>query len=141
MGQNTDSSGKTFRCLIADDSEFARKNIANVVSTVGGDVVGEASNGMEAVELYFKLSPDIMLLDITMPVLDGVETLREIIKNDKNAKVIIVSSIGHKEMVWKAICIGAKHYITKPYNQAYASMIIKSIVEDKNGGLKCDTNT
>ncbi|MEK6692745.1 MAG: response regulator [Nitrospirota bacterium] len=134
MGQYNDLSGKGFKCLIADDSEFARKNIAKIVSGIGGNVIGEARNGMEAVELYFKLAPDIMLLDITMPELDGVETLRRIIEKDSNAKVIIVSSIGHKEMVWKAICLGAKHYITKPYNPSYAGMVIKSVFKEENGG-------
>jgi two-component system chemotaxis response regulator CheY len=108
---------------------FARKNIARIVSGIGGNVIGEARNGTEAVDLYFKLAPDIVFLDITMPELDGVETLRRIIEKDSNAKVIIVSSIGHKEMVWKAICLGAKHYITKPYNPSYAGMVIKSVIK------------
>lgn len=122
---------RTFRCLIADDSVFARKNIAKIVSMVGGDVVGEATNGQEAVELYVKLHPDLVLLDITMPVLDGVDTLRKIMEANKDAKVIMVSSIGHKEMVWKAICLGAKHFVTKPYTPDYAGMIIRSIVENR----------
>jgi two-component system chemotaxis response regulator CheY len=129
MEQTINTSRKSFKCLIADDSEFARKNIARIVSELGGNVVGEASNGMEAIDLYFKLDPDIMLLDITMPVLDGVETLQKIMEKDKNAKIIIVSSVGHKEMVWKAICLGAKHYVTKPFNPDYASTIIQSVVE------------
>lgn len=129
MEETINTSRKTFKCLVADDSEFARKNIARIISKAGGDVIGEATNGMEAVDLYFKLNPDLMLLDITMPVLDGVETLRRIIEKDKDAKVIIVSSIGHKEMVWKAICLGAQHYVTKPFNPDYASTIIQSVVE------------
>jgi two-component system chemotaxis response regulator CheY len=134
MEQHTDSFGKTFRCLIADDSMFARKNIARIVSGIGGNVIGEARNGTEAVDLYFKLAPVIVFLDINLPELDGVVTLRRIIEKDSNAKVIIVSSIGHKEMVWKAICLGAKHYITKPYNPSYAGMVIKSVIKQENGG-------
>lgn len=129
MEQAINTSRKTFTCLIADDSEFARKNIAKIASAAGGDVIGEAKNGMEAVNLYFKLRPDIVLLDITMPGLDGVETLKKIIEKDKNAKVIIVSSLGHKEMVWKAIGLGAKHYVTKPFSPDYASTIIQSVVK------------
>lgn len=125
---------KTFRCLIADDSLFARKNIGKIVSTIGGDVVGEAKTGTEAVELYFQLNPDLLLLDITMPELDGVNTLRQILERDKDAKVIMVSSIGHKEMVWKAISIGAKHFVVKPYDPGYASMIIRSVVEESERG-------
>jgi two-component system chemotaxis response regulator CheY len=130
MGQTTDAYGKAFNCLIADDSAFARKNIGNIVSMLGGVVVGEATNGNEAVSLYFELIPDLVLLDITMPELDGVETLRRIMLKDDSAKVIIVSSIGHKEMVWKAITLGAKHFITKPFNEGYARTIIQSVLQN-----------
>ena len=128
-----DADRKEFRCLVADDSAFARKNIAQVLEKLGGSVVGEASNGLEALALYGSLHPDLVLLDITMPQLDGVETLRQIIEQDKNARVIMVSSIGHKEMVWKAICLGAKSFVTKPYDPDYAGMIIQEVV-GKNGG-------
>lgn len=134
MEQNTDAAANLFRCLIADDSAFARSNMAKTISTAGGNVVGEAANGIEAVDLYCRLKPDLVLLDITMPELDGVETLRKIMENDKEAKVIIVSSLGHKEMVWKAICLGAKSFITKPYKPGYVAMIIRSILEIKAGG-------
>ena len=131
MGQlNIDRCARPFNCLIADDSEFARKNIATVVSMLGGNVVAEAANGQEAVELYCRLNPDLVLLDITMPVLDGVDTLRRIIERNKNAKVIIVSSVGHKEMVWKAICLGARYFVTKPFSPDYVGTIIRSVIED-----------
>jgi two-component system chemotaxis response regulator CheY len=133
MAHSIDDSGnKTFRCLVADDSAFARRNIATVLEKLGGSVVGEASNGLEALALYGTLHPDLVLLDITMPQMDGVETLRHIIEQDKNARVIIVSSIGHKEMVWKAICLGAKSFVTKPYDPVYAGMIIGEVV-GRNG--------
>ena len=130
MIQSAAETRKTpFRCLIADDSAFARKNIAQVVERLGWNVVAEASNGMEAVELYFKVRPDLVLLDITMPLMDGVATLRKIVEQDRDAKVIIVSSIGHKEMVWKALCLGAKSFVTKPYSAEYAGMLIKSVID------------
>ncbi len=122
-----------FRCLVADDSAFARRNIACVLEKAGGDVVGEAVNGFEAVDLYTKLRPDLVVLDITMPQLDGVEALRRIMDHDKNAKVIIVSSMGHKEMVWKAICLGAKSFVTKPYSPDYARLIIHEVLNSKAG--------
>jgi two-component system chemotaxis response regulator CheY len=128
-----DANRKEFRCLVADDSAFARKNIAQVLEKLGGSVVGEASNGLEALALYGTLHPDLVLLDITMPQLDGVETLRQIIEQDRNARVIMVSSIGHKEMVWKAICLGAKSFVTKPYDPDYAGMIIQEVVDKKGG--------
>lgn len=129
-----------FTCLVADDSLFARKNIGKVISRIGGRVIGEATNGMEAVELYGQLFPDLVLLDITMPELDGIEALRRIREKDDNATVIIVSSLGHREMMWQAICLGAKHFFSKPFAPEYATMIIKSVLERKEGGLQCDTN-
>ena len=117
-----------FKCLVADDSEFARKNITKIISSYGGNVVGEASNGLEAIQLYLSLSPDLVFMDITMPELDGIETLRRIIEKDKNARVIIISSLGHKEMVRKALCLGAKHFVTKPYNPGYLGLIIQAVL-------------
>ncbi len=117
------------------------ENISHVVLQVGGTVIGEAKNGDEAVDLYFRLRPDLVLLDITMPVLDGVGTLRKIVEQDRNARVIVVSSIGHKEIIWRALCLGAKHFITKPYDPNHAGKIIKSIIEGKGGGSACAAST
>lgn len=123
-----------FKCLVADDSEFARKNMAGVVRKLGGSVVGEATNGLEAVELYGKLRPDLVLLDITMPRQDGIEALRKIMAQDKGATVIVVSSVGHKEMVWKTLTLGAKSFVTKPYSSDYAALVIKDTLARKTGG-------
>jgi two-component system chemotaxis response regulator CheY len=128
------NESKDFRCLIADDSAFARKNIANVLEKLGGSIIAEAANGLEAVDLFSRLKPDLVVLDITMPQLDGVEALKRIMDQDRNAKVIIVSSIGHKEMVWKAICLGAKSFVTKPYNPDYARLIIHDVMTDRAEG-------
>jgi len=113
-----------FTCLIADDSQFARRTIAGVVSKLGGSVVAEASDGVDALEQYERLRPDLVLLDITMPRLDGIGTLGKIMERDKTANVIIISSVGNKDMVWKAISLGAKSFLTKPYSPEYASLII-----------------
>lgn len=125
-----------FTCLVADDSQFARRNIAGIIMKMGGTVVGEAANGIEAVELYAQLRPDIVVLDITMPQLDGIATLGRIIEQDPNAKVVIISALGNKEMVWKAITLGAKSFITKPYTPDYAGMIIEDVLRGVNGGRK-----
>jgi two-component system chemotaxis response regulator CheY len=137
MDQLTAGNGAGhFRCLIADDSAYARRNIAIVLEKLGGDVVGEAANGLEAVDLYARLRPDLVVLDITMPQLDGIEALRRIMENDNNARVIIVSSIGHKEMIWKALCLGAKSFVTKPYNPDYARLIIHDVIRGETGGVQ-----
>jgi two-component system chemotaxis response regulator CheY len=124
---------KEFRCIVADDSAFARKCISDVLGKMGGRIVGEAANGLEAIELYAKHNPDIVMLDITMPVIDGIETLRRIVEMDKNAKVVIVSSIGDSNTVWKALCLGAKSFVSKPIDQDYAGMVIRDVVSGKVG--------
>jgi two-component system chemotaxis response regulator CheY len=114
---------------VADDSDFARKNAVKAVSSIGGKVVGEAKNGLETIEKYFELNPDILLLDITMPELDGVEVLQKIMKRDKDAKVVMISSLGTKDLVWKSLCMGARHYITKPYKTEYAGLILNAVIK------------
>jgi two-component system chemotaxis response regulator CheY len=130
----SDQPLEAFTCLVADDSRFARKNIAGVVAKLGGNIVGEAKNGVEALALYSELSPDLVLLDITMPQLDGIDTLRSIMERDRNAKVVIISSLGNKEMVWKAIGLGARSFLTKPINADYAALVIGSVVRGGSGG-------
>lgn len=127
-------SSDVFRCLVADDSEFARGNISRVIEKLGGTVVGAAGSGQEAVSLYGRLHPDLVLLDITMPELDGVEALRRILDLDGAAKVIMVSSLGHKEMVWRAMRLGARHFITKPFTSEYAALVIRSVLAGEAGG-------
>jgi two-component system chemotaxis response regulator CheY len=123
-----------FRCLVADDSEYARGNIARVIERLGGTVVGEARSGREAVELFADRRPDLVLLDITMPELDGVEALRRIRERDGAARVIMVSSLGHKDMVWQAMRLGARHFITKPFTPEYATLVIRSVLDGVAGG-------
>jgi two-component system chemotaxis response regulator CheY len=135
MAQDTEQIG-TFTCLIADDSQYARRNIAGVVAKLGGTIVGEAANGIEAVEHYSRLRPDLVLLDITMPQLDGIDTLSRIIERDADAKVIIISSVGNREMVWKAISLGARSFITKPYSAEYAALIISDTLNGGSGELQ-----
>lgn len=118
-----------YRFLLVDDSEFARKNIARVVSMLGGVIAGEAATGREAVEKYHTIRPDVVLMDITMPEMEGVDAVSEIIKKDRQATIIMVSSLGHKDMVKKALNNGAKHFITKPVQAEYAVKIVRSVLE------------
>jgi two-component system, chemotaxis family, chemotaxis protein CheY len=131
----SDNGCGSFTCLVADDSLFARKNIGKIVSRIGGRMIGEAVNGLEAVKLYNQLKPDLVLLDVTMPELDGIEALRKIMENDNGAKVIMVTSLGHKEMIWKALRLGAKHLLNKPYAPDHATMIIKWVLEDRKEAM------
>jgi DNA-binding NtrC family response regulator len=124
--------------LWPNDSAFTRKNISNI-GQARWDGHQQAVTAMRRSSCT--AASRYSLLDITMPLLDGVDTLRKIVERDKNAKVIMVSSIGHKEMIWRALCLGAKHFITKPYNPQYAGLIIKSILDGKGGTALCDTTT
>lgn len=102
--------------LIIDDSRTSRRILQGVLEKSGSHtVIGEAANGIEGVELFRKLRPDIVTLDITMPIMNGLEALRAIMKEDKEAKVIMITVAGQKEMVVQAIRDGATDFIAKPF--------------------------
>lgn len=103
------------RILIADDALFMRMMLKDMLTKGGYDVCGEAANGEEAVEMYKELKPDLVMLDITMPVLDGMGALREIKVMDPTAKVIMCSAMGQKNFVLDAIRHGASDFIVKPF--------------------------
>lgn len=112
------------KILIVDDAAFMRLSLKNILQNNGFEVVGEAQDGIEAVELYLKFKPDIVTMDITMPKMEGIEALENIIKIDADATVIMVSAIGQESKVKKAILAGAKGFIVKPFKE---ETLIKSI--------------
>ncbi|MBC7959605.1 MAG: response regulator, partial [Vallitaleaceae bacterium] len=91
------------KILIVDDSIVMRKNLAAILRQGGHSIIGEASNGRQAVSQYFDLEPDIVTMDIPMPILSGVEAVRQIIKIDADAKIIMISAVNQKKMVFSAI--------------------------------------
>ncbi|BBE31297.1 chemotaxis protein CheY [Tepiditoga spiralis] len=101
--------------LITDDAAFMRMILKDIVTKGGYEVVGEASNGQESVEKYKELSPDFVTMDITMPVMDGIQAIKEIKSVDPNAKIIVCSAMGQQAMVIEAIQAGAKDFIVKPF--------------------------
>ncbi|WP_216827977.1 response regulator [Alkalihalobacterium elongatum] len=103
------------KILIVDDAAFMRMMIKDILTKNGFDVVGEASDGAQAVEKYKELSPDLVTMDITMPEMDGITSLKEIKQIDSNAKVIMCSAMGQQAMVIDAIQAGAKDFIVKPF--------------------------
>ncbi|WP_430509299.1 response regulator [Gottfriedia solisilvae] len=102
------------RILIVDDSLFIRTKIGEVVKNAGYDVIGFASNGEEAVKFYSQLKPDLMLLDITMPLKDGLTALKEIKENHHDAKIIMLSAMTQDNVVNEALHYGALDFIEKP---------------------------
>ena len=103
------------KILISDDSILARKQLKDFISKYGTPTFFEASNGQDAIDIYKKEKPDLSFLDIVMPVKDGNAAIREIIDFDKDAEIIIVSSVGTQSQLRSAIEAGAKDFIQHPY--------------------------
>lgn len=103
------------RVLIVDDALFMRMMIRDILNKDGFDVVGEAENGVEAIEKYKELKPDIVTMDIVMPEMDGIEAVRQIMKSDPAAKVLMCSAMGQQPLVVEALEAGAKDFIIKPF--------------------------
>jgi two-component system, chemotaxis family, chemotaxis protein CheY len=103
------------RVLIVDDAAFMRMMIKDILEKNGFEVVGEANNGIKAVEIYKKERPDVVTMDITMPDMDGIEAVKQIKAFDPAAKVIMCSAMGQQTMVMDAIRAGARDFIVKPF--------------------------
>ena len=112
------------RILVVDDAAFMRMMLKDIISKSGNTVVGEASNGVEAVEKYKELKPDLVTLDITMPEMDGLQALEQIMAFDNKAKVLMCSAMGQQSMVIKSIQLGSKGFIVKPFQ---ADKVVESI--------------
>ncbi|MFP4483237.1 MAG: response regulator [Spirochaetaceae bacterium] len=111
--------GTPYRVLVVDDSMFVTKQISQILTSEGFEVVGTASDGQEGLEKYKELYPnvDLVTMDITMPKMDGVTALEQIMEFDKNAIVVMISALGKQDLVKKALLIGAKNYIVKPLDR------------------------
>ena len=116
------------RILIADDSLVAYKHLCDIIPEKEYEVVGHAKNGAEALKMYKELKPDIVILDLVMPIMTGLEALDGLMQMDKDAKVIVISSIGGVgQKAIKALEMGAKNIITKPFSQEAVLRILKEL--------------
>ena len=115
------------KVLIADDASFTRRSISRILTSVGYEIAGEAVNGQEAIDKYFELKPNIVTMDITMPIMGGIEALQEIVKKDRSAKIVMVSAIGYQNMVKEAILKGAKNFVVKPIKPDNVKTFLKII--------------
>lgn len=119
------------RILIVDDAIFMRNMLRNIFVESGFEIAGEASNGEEAVEKYKSLSPDMTTMDIVMPVKNGIEALKDIIRIDQDAKVVICSALGQESLVIEAIEAGAKDFIIKPFKPARVIDVAQRVLGSK----------
>lgn len=113
--------------MIVDDSKTSRSMLKNILVEHGYEIVAEAENGQEGYEKYCEFKPDFVTLDITMPVMDGIETLVKIKEYDPEAKVIMVTAAGQKSKMLEAIKLGAAEFVTKPFETNQIINIIESI--------------
>ena len=116
------------KILICDDTMFMRTILKELLVDNGYEVVGEAENGKIAVEKFNQLKPDLTLMDITMPEMDGITALNKIMEKDSNAKVIICSAMGQEEMVISAIRGGAKDFIVKPFENDRVTQAVANTI-------------
>ena len=114
--------------LICDDAAFMRMMIKDILTKDGYQVVGEAANGAEGVEKYSQLKPDLVMMDITMPEMNGIEALKKIKEGDASANVIMCSAMGQQAMVIESIQSGAKDFIVKPFQADRVLEAVKKAV-------------
>ena len=114
--------------LICDDAAFMRMMMKDILTKNGYNVAGEAENGVKAVEKYNELKPDLVLMDITMPEMDGIQALKKIKEADSSALVIMCSAMGQQAMVIESIQAGAKDFIVKPFQADRVIEAVKKVV-------------
>ncbi len=122
---------KAMTILIADDSILARKQLKDVIIAFDSTLtIVEAKDGQEAVDQYKNANPDLVFLDIVMPVKDGITSVEEIIEFDEDADIVIVSSVGTQTQLKQAIQAGARDFIQKPFSDAQVQNILKSHLQE-----------
>src|SRR5437868_14613831 len=120
--------GKPIRYLVVDDSVFARKNIIKMVEQFGGQLAGEAGDGCTAITEYDRTTPDIVLMVITMPQMEGIEAAERIVRAHPNARIVMVSSVGYQDNIVAALQRGARHFVQKPVKPEVLYEVIKYVL-------------
>src|SRR5580700_8769996 len=122
--------GQPVRYLIVDDSVFARKNLGRMVESFGGQIAGEAGDGLTAITEYDRIVPDIVLMDITMPQMEGIEAAEKIVQQHPDARIVMVSSVGYQDNILAALQKGARHFVQKPVKPDALYEIIRYVLND-----------
>jgi two-component system chemotaxis response regulator CheY len=115
--------------LIADDANFMRVMLKDILNEMNLKVVGEASDGAQALTLFREFKPDLVLLDITMPDVNGIEALKQILAEDATAQVVMITALGQKEKVLESIQAGAKDFVVKPFDQDRVKATLERLLE------------
>jgi two-component system, chemotaxis family, chemotaxis protein CheY len=125
-------NGDFFTFLIVDDSRFARSSLVKLVEQLGGQIVGEAASGEEALALHERLQPDVVTMDLSLPDVDGIILVRKMMSVDPHTLIILSSGISHEEVIEEALRAGAEHFISKPLDMEKAKKIIEWVVRVSN---------
>jgi two-component system chemotaxis response regulator CheY len=120
------------RFLIVDDSIFARKSIAKMVESFGGQIAGEAGDGCTAITEYTRVLPDVVLMDVTMPQMEGIEAVEHIVQHDPSARVVMVSSVGYQENIMAALQKGARHFVQKPVKPETLYDVLRYVLDQES---------
>jgi two-component system, chemotaxis family, chemotaxis protein CheY len=121
---------KIVRYLVVDDSVFARKNLIKMIELFGGEVAGEAGDGLTAIAEFNRSKPDVVLMDITMPQMEGIEAVERIVRQHPSARIVMVSSVGYQENILAALQKGAKHFVQKPVKAEVLYEILRYVLSD-----------
>ena len=119
--------------LIVDDSKFMRKMLSDILISEGHHIAGEAENAVEAIELYKKLKPDLVTLDIIMPEVEGIDAisaLKAMIRTDPRARIVVVSTMGQQEVIAEYMRAGARDFIVKPFQPSDIAGVVKGILKE-----------
>lgn len=116
------------RFLVVDDSIFARKNLTQMIESFGGEVAGEAGDGLTAIAEYNRTLPDIVLMDITMPRMEGIEAVDRIMRQHPEARIVMVSSVGYQDNILAALQRGARHFVQKPVKPEVLYEVIRYVL-------------
>ena len=120
------------RVLIADDASFMRQMIREIIEPEGYEVVGEATNGIEAVEQFETLNPDIVTMDIVMPKRSGIDAVKGILAKHPDAKIVMCSALGQETLVMEALQAGARDFIVKPFKPDSVISTLSKILEKES---------
>ena len=131
FGALFNKDNKPVRYLVVDDSVFARKNLIKMIELFGGEVAGEAGDGLTAIAEFKRTKPDIVLMDITMPQMEGIEAVERIVRQHPEARIVMVSSVGYQENILAALQKGAKHFVQKPVKPEVLYEILRYVLNDE----------